>query len=341
MRNQAVIMIIFLLGLFQYECERYAPRAEGGYETIIVFSDSLDWVAFETDLQNVFEREILTPQNEKIFNLEWRNPLQFGIYKNWKNILFFATLESPGLGGKFVKDMLTEQVKEGVKTGDYYIFTRNNEWALNQKVMILVANDDETLRNRIKDHRTEIFNIFNKSVRERLTKWVYQSNEMKDLEKELFEKYGWTLRIPDNYFIAKEIEDENFVWLRRWNPDRFIFVHWLPAQDETELTTEWMLEKRNQLGYAHCDSMQVDDTNIKSYMVQLDRWQAVCINGLWKIEYKILGGPFWCYGFYDRTTKRVYIVDIAVFAPGEEKIPFLRQLETMVYTFSTEPFEYF
>lgn len=45
------------------------------------------------------------------------------------------------------------------------------------------------------------------------------------------------------------------------------------------------------------------------------------------------GGPFRSYGFYNESDHRLYLMDYSVFAPGEKKWPFMRQLEAMARTF--------
>ena len=50
------------------------------------------------------------------------------------------------------------------------------------------------------------------------------------------------------------------------------------------------------------------------------------------IEYGA-GGPFVNYSFYDETTRRIYMIDGMVFAPGFEKREFLRHVEIIARTF--------
>jgi hypothetical protein len=47
------------------------------------------------------------------------------------------------------------------------------------------------------------------------------------------------------------------------------------------------------------------------------------------------GGPFVNYTFYDQTTDRVYMLDGSVFAPDNDKLDLLRQMEVMARTFRT------
>jgi hypothetical protein len=48
------------------------------------------------------------------------------------------------------------------------------------------------------------------------------------------------------------------------------------------------------------------------------------------------GGPFLAYAFYDQASDRLYLLHGSVFAPGFDKLDFLRQMEVMGRTFRTK-----
>ena len=47
------------------------------------------------------------------------------------------------------------------------------------------------------------------------------------------------------------------------------------------------------------------------------------------------GGPFKNYTFYDPLSRRIYMIDISVYAPERDKMPSLRQLNLIARTFRT------
>ncbi|MDE2997420.1 MAG: DUF4837 family protein, partial [Bacteroidota bacterium] len=49
-----------------------------------------------------------------------------------------------------------------------------------------------------------------------------------------------------------------------------------------------------------------------------------------------MGGPFLNYTFYDDDSRRLYMIDGMVFAPGYDKREFLRHMETIAHTFRSE-----
>lgn len=48
------------------------------------------------------------------------------------------------------------------------------------------------------------------------------------------------------------------------------------------------------------------------------------------------GGPFVNYTFYDQASDRIYMLDASVFAPGFDKLDFIRQMQAMAHTFRTK-----
>ena len=59
-------------------------------------------------------------------------------------------------------------------------------------------------------------------------------------------------------------------------------------------------------------------------------------SGLYEKINEQLGGPYVSFAFYDEKTKRRYFIDGAVFAPGDEKLKYLRTIELMAKSFRTK-----
>ena len=63
--------------------------------------------------------------------------------------------------------------------------------------------------------------------------------------------------------------------------------------------------------------------------------QAQITTGLWENDQPAAGGPFKNWAFYDPYSQRVYMIDVAVHAPEQDKQPFLRRMEIIASTFRT------
>jgi len=146
------------------------------------------------------------------------------------------------------------------------------------------------------------------------------------------------MRVQHDYYVAVDSSELNYVWLRRFNPQRWISVYWEPVKDPSVLSKQWMLEKRHGIIRSFYDGDYVyEDENIKvqKKVVDFNDRFAIRLDGVWQNEKHVMGGPFRSYAFYNESDGRLYLIDLAVYAPGQRKHQYLRQLEGIASTFRT------
>lgn len=332
-----VIKILFLLILGILVALHCAPKPKGlGSESeIIVVADSLDWVFLKNPIKATFEKEILTPHPEKIFSIKQVDPEELERYSVWRNLILLSTLKSQGAAAQLVKKMLSAEARAKVKEGKGYVFTKQNPWAEEQLLMVLVANDLKTLKTKLNQNREFLFNIFDEYLNEVTEGQMFNRLEQVEVEKELLKKYGWMVKIQHDYFIALEEPEDNFVMLRRRFPERWLYVLWVDTDDPSLLTPEWCIEKRKQVGVKFYDNDEVVDEYTSTKEVEFWGRRAIRVEGIWENDEKVAGGPFRSYCFYDEGSQRIYTIDLAVFNPGSRKEPFLRQLDIIARSFKT------
>ena len=331
------IIILFFIG-----CVDLRSRAVGDPNEIIVCADLEVWEETENILEVIFEKELKTPQPEKIFYLTKISPLQFVDYQKFRHIILLGTLNGNGKISNYIKSLLDDRMKNGMREGRYFYLIKKDEFSIGQLMMILVAENLSILKGKISENKRFIFNQFDNAVNRSITRSMFGIKENKKLEDKLFKTYGWTLRMQPNYIIAKEDSEGNFVWLRRFNPDRMISVYWKDSKDGDELDENWAVERRAFIGKKYLDGMKINEDYTKTEMTYFLGRDAVKVEGLWEIEEIIIGGFFRSYAFFDKKTKRIYFIDLAVFAPElSVKEPFIRQLDIIAHTFSTSPLKPF
>jgi len=333
MRKYLTAVISLMWGLI-IACQRETPRS-GNEKEIIVIADSLDYAFLQGELSRTFEREIPTPWPEKIFELK---PIPAGKMENYFNhpqLLLIGILDSASPAASRIKSMLAPDVAERIRTGQNYVLQKDDPWAEDQRLLVLCAAQRDTLKQRIISHRDELFALFDQFVTERMQKEMYSQFERKELTKTLLEKYGWTLRIQHDYHLYKEFPQENFVMLRRSWPERWLFVSWEKLNNSKQISRDEIMAWRNQIGRRFYENDKIVDNELAFHQVDFAGFRALEVQGLWENENKVAGGPFKAWAFYDESTQRVFLIDIAVFAPGKEKVKFLRQLEIMARTFET------
>jgi hypothetical protein len=323
---------------FLISCQREAPSS-GNEKEIIVIADSADYDFLKGELSRALEREIPTPWPEKIFELHRVPASQMEKYLQHSQLLLLGIIGSAiprsEMAGK-IDAMLTPELKTRIVNGQDYVFKKDDPWAKKQRLVVLAAAHLDTLKQRLAGHRDELFELFNQPLMERTKTAMFSQFEQKPLEKKLLEKYGWTLRIQHDYHLYKEFPRENFVMLRRAWPERWLFLSWQNWDDPNRITRDWVIEWRNRVGarFYENDRVVINNDLIAREVDFAGRW-ALELQGLWENENKAAGGPFKTWAFYDEQTRQAFLVDIAVFNPGKEKVRFLRQLEIMARTFET------
>lgn len=334
--HQLKYFLFLIISLtFFYQCSRKLT-GWGDDGDIHVLADSTIWEASQSILREVFERKIITPQNETIFTIikgELNN------FKRFKNLIFLATLDSNEQVCQLVKANLTPQAKQRVERGDAYVFIQKEKWATDQLIMFLISIDVEALKKKIIENKNYLFNLFDNYWNEAQARRMFRSKEQKDIEKYLLEKYNWMVKVQHDYKVFIENADSHFVMLRRMLPERWLFVHWIDTFDPSVITKQWSINKRNKLCAVFYENDIVEEKFVQpdTEEVEFLGRRALKIIGLWRNDKKQAGGPFRSYTFYDEESQRIYMLDFAIFSPRlkRAKRNYLRQAEIILHTFKT------
>ena len=308
----------------------YKPRSQGEYSEVAVFADRELRPAISKTLSQLLEIPIDTPQPEQLFYLRWPEWDDFSQYTERRNIILLGTLKGDGAVSNYVRGMLSSDALEGVRQGDYWYFAKDDAWARGQSLYLIVADDIRQLANRIKSDGESIYHTMRESVLQRLKSQLYASAERRKLADEIFDKYGFKLRIQHDYTIVLDSPEERLLRLRRFFPDRWLTVSWVEGES---LSQELVERERNRINkifndpvytYPEYNRFSPNDEIVSG---------GILLRGIWATESTTGGGPFFTYALPDMSQGRIYFIDGAVFAPDREKVPLLLQLEVMAQTF--------
>ncbi len=336
MKRLLIILLTSLLVISVLtNCERKLT-GWGDDADVYVLADSVIWQSAETVIRDIFEKPLITPQDETIFTI---NKANLNKFQRYKNLLFLATLDGEGDVSQLVKNNLSPQAQQKVKAG-HYVFLQKEKWASDQLIMFLVSSDSSSLKEKITENKDYIFNLFDNYWNEAKKEQMYRSGREEELEAYLLKNYDWTFDVPHDYQIFIEKPDSNFVMLRRMLPERWLFVYWIENEAPSILSEEWVINTRDLLGKKFYDGDQIEQKYLKPDIEEVDFLgrHAFKIEGLWRNDIKQAGGPFRNYTFYDEPSKRIYMLDFAIFSPRlkRSKRMYLRQAEIILHTFKTE-----
>jgi len=327
-KNLIYVLFIFL---FLFSCD-YKRESIGDFEKIVVFADSAFYDIIRTDLERTFDQFVYTPQSERSFYLDLQPLEMLPTYMTRRNLLFACRLDASDSVSSYVQRMLSPEVKEAVSNGKVFHIFQENLFADEQMGIILAAPDEKAFLQKLATYSEDIYKKLESYYFERLERSMFIDAEQTALENYLAKNFGWKIRVQYDYNLVIETEDENFVWLRRLEPDRSIFIFRFPEQ---KLNTEkdWLINLRDSLAtvYYEKDSISVEDTYL--LRTRIAGFDAIKLVGIWQNHHLILGGPFRTYAFHDPESNFVYIIDISVTAPQKRKKPFLDQLEILANSF--------
>lgn len=307
----------------------------GEENEITVIADSTEWRIFRPLLEQVFEKEIFTPQREKLLKLRWFPPGKFPEKIRQKNLLIMSTLSNQGRTTQLIKDILEDSIIDKMRNNEIYVITENNHFARDQKVMILASWDEPGLKKHITDNSFFLYDIFDQAVNRRATSRVLGKRSRNRLSNTIMEKHGFSFKIPLDYSIILDDPEQRILWLASHGTRRWFLVYWEEVEDIPVIEVDWVINKRNELGLTLFDSIRVNEDYILEDRILINEWVVLKVSGLYEKINDQLGGPFVSFLFYDEKSSRLYYLDGAVFSPGEEKLKFLRTLELMARSFIT------
>lgn len=328
-----VYLISFILIILTIGCSSKRDST-GNYDEIIVFADSLDWKDYKEPLNSVFGRYYKTPVLEREYLLSWQPAKQIDKFKNSRNVFFLGRMNSEGLASTIIKNSLSKDVIDNVNAGKIFYIPKHNVWALDQYVLFLLAPNKNELVNRISKYGEAIYDDFEKSYYRRIKEELYRYYENKKLEGYLEDHFPFKVRIPSDYFIANESVENNFVWIRRLDPDRSLMVHWIPYNDSINVDYDWVVKERNRIAKITFEGDVIVEDETESKIVKFEKWQALRLEGTWKNPKYMVGGPFRNMTFTDNNL--IFMVDLYVRAIGQRKKMFLDQLEVIAHTFQSK-----
>jgi hypothetical protein len=150
----------------------------------------------------------------------------------------------------------------------------------------------------------------------------------------LSERYGWSLSPPTGYDLISSAASQGFVFLRRTQPDRNLFVCWRKGGSEL-VTKDFALGMRQELARRYYDGDEIEwKRPLAADTVSFAGTTALRLSGWWANTRLLGGGPFRLYCFAVADQGRVYLVDESLFAPGMDKVPLMRNLEAIAHTFA-------
>lgn len=350
MKQRSNALLLLTLIILLNFCGEYKKPSRGTFFEVYV---ALDSTRFNSDLFKAidlaFSKEIITlPQLENAYDLKYfsiKTDSDVEFIKRSRNVIMAGILNGNDITSKLITEMLSEEVKQEVRNGNVNAIKLEDHWSSNQWILLLIGKSEVELIDFIYENAD---NYLASLTEKELKRWDYEmfkKGRKVEIEDSLRQKYGWSIKIQHDYF--KNIDTLGFVTFRRYMPDndRWIWVWWEDnVKNALFLDEDWINQKRDSIlkakiqGTREGSYLQTEyRRELKSKTMMIHDNYAVEIVGTWQMVNDLMGGFFVNYTIYDEKNRRLFMIEMAQFAPKYSKRRFFRQFQAMGRTFTVDP----
>lgn len=220
------------------------------------------------------------------------------------------------------------------------VLYRTDVWARPQCVIRVNAADSESAVQLIKENSRKMATTLEQAERDR-----FISNSKKYEERALAaavtEMIGGSPHFPSGYKLKKKTDD--FIWIS-YDPQgttQGVLIYKYPVvEGENMMSLENILAENSKMLKENVPGMfentyMMPGTFMKptiEYLKYKGRDFAQ-VRGLWEVYNDFMGGPFVAHAFYSPDGKEMIVLEGFVYAPKYDKRSYLRQVESILYSF--------
>jgi len=298
------------------------PNISGKAGEVIVVINKADW---EGAVGNALRDSLacdcpFLPQREPLFNLVNVAPSGFGsMFQVHRNIILInisSSVTEPG------------------------VVYRKDVWAAPQTVINVNAVDAETAVSLIVANSADMAATLEQAERDRIIRNTKKYEELA-LAPEVSEVFGGSPHFPSGYKLKKKTSD--FVWIEyaiQYVTQGILIYKYPVVEGENMMSLDSILENSNEMLKNNVPGM-FEDTymTISSFArpsigyMKYKGLDFAEVRGFWEVQNDYMGGPFVSHVFYSRDGKDVIVLQAFVYAPKYDKRQYLRQVESVIYSF--------
>ena len=333
LKNTNLFFIIVVLIVNSCGIKRESIGADN---ELMVIASVKDRKSTELIFQNIFNDTIFTPQPEPVYKIKFTDPENFTNLKQQTNLIVASLgddIRNPGT--KLVKHLLGEKKFLETVSGNNQIIISEDQFAKNQLFMILSTVDETSIMESLYGKKKWIKSLFEEKYNSRQKAFLFGDARQTELEQKLLSTYFWSIKIPWGWNIIKENPDSNIIWLGKEFPYQWISAQWQYLTDPLDsLIINELIFEYPMIIYEH-----IQFSTYKFSLIQGDEgnwfdWKA---SGIWESIQETKGGPFSLFVKIDELNKRIFLINLIIHYPGENKSNYMRQMELIASTlnFST------
>jgi len=326
---------------------RPVPVAFGNINQLVVIADQDVWDGPVGDTLRFYYSSAfpILPQPEPMLDLSHFTAEELAadpLRKELRNYLIIANMnDQDSEAARLIRrDVGEEKVRSAREEKNFNSLAGRDKWAKGQLLVYQFAFSEDQLIDALKRNFPSVLKRIEEADAAKIEATVYLDGESGPLKREIEERMGIRLRVPNEYKLA--IEDDDVIWMRKETPFQSsnIVVHKVPYTQQSQLSKEGLKAVRDSIGKKYISStlpntyMKINDVDLPLliYETTIDGHYAIEARGIWEIENDYMGGAFISYLVHNPENNELLFLDGFVHAPGEEKRNFMQYLEYILNT---------
>lgn len=298
------------------------PNISGKAGEVIIVIDKANW---EGSVGNVLRDSLacdcpFLPQREPLYTLVNVAPSGFGnmfqIHRNIITLNINSSVTEPG------------------------VVYRKDVWAAPQTVITVNAADPDQAAEIIRGNSSDIVATLEQAERDRIIRNAKRYEELK-LAPAVTEMVGGSPHFPSGYQLKKKTDD--FIWITydiQYVTQGILIYKYPVVEGEQMMSLDSILENSNEMLKNNVPGMfentYMTTSTFARPSIEYKRYKGLDfaeIRGFWEVYNDYMGGPFVSHAFYSQDGKDVIVLQAFVYAPKYDKRQYLRQVESVIYSF--------
>ena len=217
---------------------------------------------------------------------------------------------------------------------------KKDVWSAPQCVIYINAINAESAAQLIKDYSAKIKTTLEQAERDRVIANAKRYEEIK-LRPIVTKIFGGTPHFPSGYQLKKKTD--NFVWITydtQFTMQSILMFKYPVVQDEDMMNLDNIISNTNEVLKNNVPGMfentYMTITDFARPSLEYLRYKGrdfAQMRGFWEVHNDYMGGPFVSHVFYSPDGSEIIELLGFVYAPKYDKRHYLRQVESIIYSF--------
>ena len=295
------------------------PSVSGKAGEIIVVMEKPDWEnTLGSDVRELLAHDCpWLAQKEPLYSLVNVVPSAFvDLFKVHRNIFLFVVNPQVDSAG---------------------IIFKHDVWAAPQCVIQISAPNSTAAAEVLREKGPMIASSFEQAERDRVIRNTLRYEES-SIFPQISEIFGGSPHFPSGYKVRKTTND--FAWIAddKEGVNQDVLIYRYPVEDDP-FTLEKIVEHRNEVMKDNVPGM-FDGTYMTTSVyfpptledLKYRGRDLVQVRGMWEVHNDFMGGPFVSHSFYSPDGSEIIVAEAFVYAPRFDKRQYLRQVESILYS---------